>query len=67
MVTFTLEEEIDELKRELSMREKVYPKWIQEGKIKRDSAEKKKGLIKSTIARLERELKKKIGEQLNLL
>jgi hypothetical protein len=67
MVTFTLEEEIEELQRELAIREKVYPRWIQEGKIKRDQAEKKKGLLKSTIARLDRELKKKVGEQLNLL
>lgn len=67
MVIFTLKEEIDELKRELAMREKVYPRWIYEGKMTKVDAENKKALIQSIILRLDRDLKKQTGEQLNLL
>lgn len=36
--TASLSEQVDELRRELGVRERCYPKWIQEGKLSRTDA-----------------------------
>lgn len=49
MKSFTLDEQIAELKRELGVRERVYPKWIEMGRITKEKAEENKGKLQAAI------------------
>jgi len=38
--TFTPREKLEAVEREIKMRRKVYPRWIETGKMKRETAER---------------------------
>jgi antibiotic biosynthesis monooxygenase (ABM) superfamily enzyme len=48
MNTPTLEEQLAEVRRELALRERVYPSLIARGKLKEDQAEKSKARLQAT-------------------
>lgn len=52
MATYTLDEEIEELNREIKMRESVYTGLVRNGKMKPVDKVRKIGLIESTRNRL---------------
>ena len=54
----TLEEMQEEVKRELATRNRVYPRWIQDGKIKKDVADFRVLVLEAVKIFLQNELKK---------
>lgn len=52
--SFTLPEMIAEAKREVAMRERVYPRWIDAGKLKPSEAARRISLMKAIADELER-------------
>ena len=48
-----LQTQIDEARRELHMRERVYPRWIEAGKIKAKVAENRIAIMKAIVETLE--------------
>lgn len=54
----TLEDQIAELKRELSMRETVYPKWIFDNRLKKETADLRIERLESAIVSLEELLRR---------
>ncbi|GAB3278414.1 hypothetical protein GCM10027347_52800 [Larkinella harenae] len=64
----TIDDELKELKRELRMRERLYPGWTKgpSPKIKPDDAKHQLACLESTIARLEKDIASKRGEQAKL-
>lgn len=48
-MSFTLTEQIAELKREVAIRENVYPRWVQSGKLKQADADKQIGRMKAAL------------------
>lgn len=46
---YSLEAKIAELKRELAMRERLYPQWIASGKADKDESEKRIGILKEIL------------------
>ena len=54
----TLEEMQEEVKRELATRNRVYPRWIQDGKIKKDVADFRVLVLEALNIFLQNELKK---------
>lgn len=54
----TLEEMRDELKREFAMRVRVYPRWIEIGKLDADSGNLQILKLRACLAFIEAELKK---------
>ena len=52
-MTPTLEEQIAELRREIGLRERVYPGWIAAKKMKADQAERSMARIKAALETLE--------------
>lgn len=50
--TRTIDEEIAELQRELSMRKSVYESWIHAGRMTRDKANKQYKALESALIRL---------------
>lgn len=48
----TLQQEIDELERELRVRKKVYPDWIKLGKIHKNTAQSRIDTLQNCIDRL---------------
>lgn len=63
----TLQEEIEELKRELNMRTEKYPEWINLRKIKPDVARHRWRCLNKTIKRLEKLSKETYGDQKSIL
>lgn len=61
-----IEDLIKEAERELKMRESVYPRWVQYGKIKEETAQKRIELQKEIVNKL-LTLKAKEGQQLNFI
>jgi hypothetical protein len=53
-----INEAISEMKRELSMRKKVYPDWIRFGKIDKKTAEQRTEIIEWIIKNLESQITK---------
>jgi len=53
---------LTELRRELSMRERLYPDWVRDGKLSEKAAAHRKAAIREAIARLN-----VMDRQLNLL
>lgn len=45
----TLAEQIAEVKREIAIRERVYPKWVKDGKMKAHAAERGIALMKAAL------------------
>jgi len=54
----TLEEMQDEIKRELATRKNVYPRWIENGKIKKEIADFRVLVLEALQIFLQNELKK---------
>lgn len=52
LIPFTLHEQIGSVEREIAMRKKVYPRWVSQGKITREKAEKEIGLMEAVLATL---------------
>ena len=52
LIPITLEEEIICLRREIGMRQSVYPRWVASGKMKLDRAEREIAVMKSALERL---------------
>lgn len=48
-----LPEQIAEIKREIGLRQRVYPRWIESGKLKRAAADHQMAAISSVLATLE--------------
>lgn len=55
MAEFTIDEQIEEVKREIAMRERVYPRWIQDGKMKQAAADRQIAAMKSVLETLQAE------------
>lgn len=56
---------LDEVRREIETRERVYPRWIAEGKIKREDAEHRYMCMKSIEDFLKKEQARRVGVQTN--
>ena len=53
-VVITLNEQIDEIKRELKQRERVYPRMIAQGKLRQAIAEYQMARMQAALATVER-------------
>ena len=58
----TLEEMRDEVKREIKMRERVYPRWVENGRMSKYEADLQILKMKACLAFLESELKKNAAQ-----
>lgn len=58
----TLDDEIAEVSREIELRERNYPKWIDMGRLRQDHADRRLAVMLSVLKRL-RGLKEKAYEQ----
>jgi hypothetical protein len=54
----TVEEMLTEIKREIAMRKSVYPRWIESGKIKKETAASRVLILEALQIFLDGELKK---------
>lgn len=52
MSDITLDQQIAEVRRELAMREKLYPKWVSEKRLKPEAAERCLNAMKAVLATL---------------
>lgn len=52
-MAFSVEEQLEEARRELRQRQKVYPRWIGQGQITRPQAERRLALMEAIIETLE--------------
>jgi hypothetical protein len=59
----TLEEMRDELKREIKMREKVYPRWIESGRLEANIGNLQVLKLRAVLAFIETELKKNAAQK----
>lgn len=53
MSNSTTQEQIAEVKRELAMRERVYPKFVASGRMKQPAADRQIEIMRDVLARLE--------------
>ncbi len=66
---FTLKQQIDCARREIAMREKLYPEWVQQKRLKPEKADYELGCMKAILetlnseAALEKETLKYLEEQ----
>ena len=58
----TPEEMEKELKREITMRERVYPRWIESGKLEKQIADYQILTLRAALAFIQRELKKNAAQ-----
>lgn len=58
----TLEEMHGELKRELKIRERVYPRWIESGRLERNVAHLQVLKLRACLAFVETELNKNVAQ-----
>ena len=49
-MTYTAEDKIAELKREIGLRRRVYPRWIEKGKIDADTGIRQIGILRAILA-----------------
>lgn len=49
----SIDAQINECRRELAMRERVYPRWVEGGQINQDTADARIAIMKAIIATLE--------------
>ena len=54
----TLEEMESEIKREIKMRERVYPRWVENGKMSKHEADLQILIMRACLSFLQNELKK---------
>jgi hypothetical protein len=54
LLPVTLEEEIICVRREIGMRERVYPQWVGKGRMKQDRADREIEVMKSVLESLHR-------------
>jgi hypothetical protein len=54
MSTFSLADQIAELKRELALRRRVYPRWVENGKLSYPLSTHRMGAMQAAIETLER-------------
>lgn len=54
--TYPLTIKIGELRRELRTREKVYPRWVAEGRLPKDLADQRIGILKAILADYEQKV-----------
>ena len=54
LLPVTLEEEIICVRREIGMRERVYPGWVRAGRMKQDRADREIEVMKSVLESLHR-------------
>lgn len=64
---YTIDEEIKELKRENKQRERVYGKLIEQGRMKKEDANRQIMIVRQIIKRLERIRQSQAGEQTELI
>lgn len=50
----TLDEQIASVRREIGLRERVYPKWIEAGRLKPEAAEREIAAMRAVLLTLER-------------
>lgn len=46
---YTAQEIVEELEREVSMRKRVFPRWVAEGKLRADQAERRIGIMEQVL------------------
>lgn len=61
-MTITLEQQIKSVRREIAMRERVYPAWVRGGKMKQENADYEIEAMKSVAATLETLLHEKAAQ-----
>jgi hypothetical protein len=49
----TIEDQIEEVRKEISMRERVYPEWVKTGRYKPDTANRKLAVLRKVMNTLE--------------
>ena len=54
LIPISLDDEILCLRREIGLRERVYPRWVAQGKMKHDNAEREIAVMKSALESLHR-------------
>jgi len=52
LIGYTIDDEIACAERELRLRRRVYPRWVEQGKINQDKAEREIDLMKRILKRL---------------
>lgn len=52
--TFTLADQIAELKRELALRRRVYPRWVENGKLSYEMSTHRIGAMQAAVETLEK-------------
>lgn len=65
-MSFTLEEKIACVKRELAMRERAYPRWVDAGKMSDHKATREIMLMKAILADYEEQAEKHRSQQADL-
>jgi len=50
-------DQIAEVKREIALRERVYPKWVEAGRLKQDKADRQLAIMRAVLATLESTLR----------
>lgn len=52
LLPITTHEMVTEIEREIAMRERVYPRWIADGKLKQAKADRQIAILRAAVARL---------------
>ena len=52
-MTATIDEQIDCVKREIGMRERVYPKWVQTRRLSQEQADRELGRMRAELNTLQ--------------
>jgi len=52
-MTTTLDDQIDCVKREIGMRERVYPKWVQQRRLSQDQMDRELGRMRAVLNTLQ--------------
>ena len=50
-------DQIAEVKRGIALRERVYPKWVEAGRLKQDKADRQLAIMRAVLATLESTLR----------
>lgn len=53
MSAISLDDQVKEVKREIAMRKRVYPRWVTQGKMDKALADKKLAIMEAALATLE--------------
>jgi hypothetical protein len=53
MSAISLDDQVKEVKREIAMRKRVYPRWVAQGKMDKALADKKLAIMEAALATLE--------------